>query len=265
MNIGTAVKTVLEIERLRVAAEALERVLADLAIVIKPGITTKDIEHVAELALARHGLEGILAGYRGYPSLVCTSVNNVAAHGLPGRYALSEGDLVTVDISADRAGWKADAAWTYGVGSLNAPNRRLLRAAWRCTVAGARVARPGGRVGDIGAAIGREARQMGCTVVREFTGHGIGRALHEEPVIPHESAAGTGAEIVPGMVFNVEPVVTLGSGVVTQLDDGWSYITSDGSMSAQYEVTVAVREDFPVILTLGRLGDDIATDGPPYG
>lgn len=265
MSTGTCVKTALEIERLRVAAEALERVLADLATVIKPGITTKDIENVAELALTRHGLEGILVGYRGYPALVCTSVNNVAAHGLPGEYVLSGGDVVTVDISGDRGGWKADAAWTYGVGSLKAENRRLLRAAWRCTIAGARAAQPGGRLGDIGAAVGHEARRLGCTVVREFTGHGIGHALHEEPVILHESAAGTGTEIVPGMVFNVEPVLTLGSGVVTQLDDGWSYITSDGSVSAQYEVTVAVRESSSAILTLGRFGDDLATSGPPYG
>ena len=265
MNTGISTKTVPEMERLRVAAEALERVLADLATVIKPGITTRDIENVAELALTRHGLEPILVGYRGYPALVCTSVNNVAAHGLPGQYRLSEGDVVTVDIGADRAGWKADAAWTYAAGRLEAQNRRLLRAAWRCTIAGARAAQPGARVGDIGAAIGREARRLGCTVVREFTGHGIGQALHEEPVIPHESAAGVGPEIVPGMVFNVEPVVTLGSGAVTKLDDGWSYMTSDGSVSAQYEVTVAVREDSPVILTLGRLGENVATTGPPYG
>ncbi len=265
MNPLARVKTVPEIERLRVAAEALERVFADLATVIKPGITTRDIENVAELALTRHGLEGILVGYRGYPSLVCTSVNNVAAHGVPGQQVLSEGDVVTVDISADRAGWKADAAWTYSVGKLKPENRRLLRAAWRCTVAGARAARAGARVGDIGAAIGLQARHLGCAVVREFTGHGIGRALHEEPVIPHESSVGTGVRIVPGMVFNVEPVVTLGSGAVKQLGDGWSYITSDGSVSAQYEVTVAVREDSTVILTLGRLGDDLATSGPPYG
>jgi len=193
------------------------------------------------------------------------TVNNVAAHGLPGEHLLSEGDVITVDISADRAGWKADAAWTYAVGNLKAENRRLLRAAWRCTLAGARAAQPGARVGDVGAAIGREARRLGCTVVREFTGHGIGQALHEEPVIPHASAAGTGPQIVPGMVFNVEPVVTLGSGAVTQLEDGWSYVTADGSVSAQYEVTVAVREESMAILTLGRLGDDLDTNAPPYG
>jgi methionyl aminopeptidase len=264
MNAPSLVKTALEIEHLRLAAEALERVLADLATIVKSGITTRDIENVAELSLTRHGLQGILVGYRGFPALVCTSVNNVAAHGLPGAHVLTDGDVVTVDISADRGGFKADAAWTYGVGNLKAENRRLLRAAWRCTLAGARAAQPGARIGDIGAAIWREAHQLGCTVVREFTGHGIGHALHEEPVIPHENAPGSGAQSVPGMVFNVEPVVTLGSGAVIQLNDGWSYITSDGSVSAQYEVTVAVRTDSSSILTLGRLGDDLDAAGPPY-
>jgi methionyl aminopeptidase len=264
MSAGSVTKSAPEVERLRLAAEALERVLADLATVVKAGITTRDIENVSQLALTRHGLEGILVGYRGYPALVCTSVNNVAAHGLPGGYVLADGDLVTVDISADRDGFKADAAWTYGVGTLRAENRRLLRAAWRCTIAGAQAALPGARIGDIGAAVWREARRLGCTVVREFTGHGIGRTLHEEPVIPHEDAQGSGAEIVPGMVFNVEPVVTLGSGEVTQLDDGWSYITSDGSVSAQYEVTVAVGGDASSILTLGRLGENLSATSPPY-
>jgi methionyl aminopeptidase len=258
-------KTAPEIERLRMAAEAMERVFADLSTVMRAGITTRDIDHVAGLALKRHGLVGVLDGYRGYPALVCTSVNNVAAHGVPDERELADGDVVTVDISGDRAGWKADAAWTYAVGPVKRENRRLLRAAWRCTIAGAMAAGPGRCVGDIGAAIGLQARKLGCSVVREFTGHGIGQELHEEPVIPHEGSGGAGMRLEPGMVFNVEPVVTLGSGEVTQLSDGWSYITSDGSVSAQYEVTVAVREDGPQILTLGRLDGVCSADEPPYG
>ena len=265
MTSGASLKTAPEIERLRVAAEALERVFADLSTVIRPGITTRDIENVAGLALTRQGLQGILDGYRGYPALVCTSVNNVAAHGVPNDNVLADGDLVTVDISADRSGWKADAAWTYAVGNLKTQSRRLLRAAWRCTLAGAMAATPGRRVGDVGAAIAREARKLGCRVVREFTGHGIGQELHEEPVIPHHADGGTGGVILPGMVFNVEPVVTLGSGAVTKLADGWSYVTADASLSAQYEVTVAVGEDSPRILTLGRIGDRPPADEPPYG
>jgi methionyl aminopeptidase len=255
----------LEIERMRLAAEALERVLAELAQVVRSGTTTADIENVVTLALKRHGLEPVLDGYRGYPAVVCTSVNNVAAHGLPGTQELRAGDLVTVDISADRDGWKADAAWTYGVPPLPASQRRLRRAAWRCTLAGARAARSGARLGDIGAAIEVEARRLGCEVVREFTGHGIGKELHEPPVVPHAGSAGGGLVLPVGAVVNIEPVVSLGTGRVTQLDDGWSFVTADGSLTAQYEVTVAVREQGPEILTLGRLGGGWDLAEPPYG
>jgi methionyl aminopeptidase len=132
-------------------------------------------------------------------------------------------------------------------------------------MAGAAAARPGGRLGDIGAAIEREAHQHGCSVVREFTGHGIGTELHEPPVIPHHGEAGTGPELVPGMVFNIEPVLTVGLGSVTQLEDGWSFVTADGSVSAQYEVTVAIRETGTEILTLGRIRDKVDSGYPPYG
>jgi len=265
MSSSVLLKTRLESERLRQAAEALERVLADLATVIKPGITTRDIEHVARLALSRHGLEGILEGYDGYPNLICASVNNVAAHGLPASIELREGDLVTVDLSAQRSGFKADAAWTYGVGRLGTEQRRLVRGAWKATLAGAAAARAGGRLGDIGAAITREASRAGCSVVRMFTGHGIGSELHEPPIVPHVAEPGSGDEIQSGMVLNIEPVLTLGSGEVVLLDDGWSYVTADGSLAAQFEVTVAVRSDRTDILTLGRHRSVLNGSAPPYG
>jgi len=259
------VKTGPEIERIRVAAEALQRVLGDLSTIIRPGVSTRDIEQVSQLALARHGLEGVLIGYRGYPGYACTSVNNVAAHGLPSEYLIQDGDIVTVDISADRSGWKADAAWTYAVGTQKPENRRLLRAAWQSTVAGAMSARAGGRLGDIGHAIVRTAARHGCTVIREFTGHGIGLILHEDPIVPHHGTEGTGQLLEPGMVLNIEPVVTLGSGSTVLLDDGWSYVTADGTLAAQYEVTVAVLEDGPVVLTLGRPAADLEGGPPPFG
>jgi len=258
-------KTRLETERLRQAAEALELVLADLATVIKAGITTKDIEHVARLALSRHGLEGILEGYEGYPNLICASVNNVAAHGLPSAIKLRDGDLVTVDLCAQRSGLKADAAWTYGVGRLGTEQRRLVRGAWKATLAGAAAAREGGRLGDIGAAIAREASRAGCSVVGMFTGHGIGSELHEPPIVPHVAESGSGEPILPGMVLNIEPVLTLGSGEVTLLDDGWSYVTADGALAAQFEVTVAVRSGRTDILTLGRHRALLNGSAPPYG
>ncbi len=264
MNPYVPLKTRLEVERLRQSAEALERVLADLATVIRPGIQTSDLEQVARLSLMRHRLEAVLEGYEGFPHVICTSVNNVAAHGLPSGYALRSGDLVTIDVGAERSGWKADAAWTYGVGRIGADQRRLLRAAWRATLAGAAAARAGCRLGDIGAAIVREATRAGCAVVPQFAGHGIGTELHDPPSVPHVAAPGSGEPVVPGMVLNIEPVLTLGSGEVVKLDDGWSYVTVDGALAAQFEVTVAVRSDRTDILTLGRHLPLANPSVPPY-
>jgi methionyl aminopeptidase len=264
MSSEITLKTRLEIDRLRLAAESLERVLAELSQIVGDGVTTADIEHVVRLALSRHGLEPVLHGYEGYPSVICASVNNVAVHGLPGDYTLREGDLVTIDVSADHSGWKADAAWTYGVGRVGKDQKRLIRGAWRATLAGANAARAGGRIGDIGAAIVAEARKHGCSVVPELIGHGIGAELHEGPPVPHVGEPGVGEAIVPGMVLNIEPVLTLGSGSVELLNDGWSYITGDGSLSAQYEVTVAVRSDRTDILTLGRIEGENDLRLPPY-
>jgi methionyl aminopeptidase len=257
-------KTRLETERVRKAAEALERVLCDLSAVIRVGITTRDVEHVAVLACKRQGLIPRMRGFGGFPAEICTSVNNVAAHGLPGDRRLEDGDLITVDISAELDGWMADAAWTYTVGSVGNSAKRLVRAAWRASLAGVGAARAGARLGDIGHAVTVEARKSGCSVVGEFTGHGIGRELHEEPVVLHTGESGSGMPVVPGMVLNIEPVLTLGGPEVTLLDDGFSYVTADGSLSAQYEFTVAVRSDRTLALTLGRFGTELPQLNPPY-
>ena len=254
-----------EIERLRKAAAALELVLYDLCAFVQPGVTTADLERAATRELVRRGLTPAMPGFEGYPHAICTSVNNVAVHGLPGDYTLRRGDLVTVDVAADRDGWKADAAWTYAAGPLGAERRRLRRAAWRATFAAAAAARAGARMGDIGAACSREAARHGCAVIAEFTGHGIGRRLHEPPTIVHVAEAGSGEPIVPGMVLNVEPVLTLGAPAVLRLDDGWSYVTADGAASAQFELTVVVRGDRTEILTLDRFAGEPALRMPPYG
>lgn len=264
MNTQVPLKTRPEVERMRMTALAIERVLADLATVIAPGVLVSDLERVAELALRRNALRPVLDGYDGFPSVICASVNNVAAHGVPGAVALEEGDLITIDVSAERDGWMADAAWTYAVGRIDSQRRRLLRAAWRAMLAGVDAARAGGRLGDIGAAVVREAARAGCSVVREFTGHGIGRELHEPPVVSHCAIAGEGEPIVPGMVLNIEPVLTTGNGRVTLLDDGYSYVTADGSLAAQFEVTVAVRSEETDILTLARHPFARVGGEPPY-
>lgn len=258
-------KTRLEVERLRLAAEGVERVLADLSSIIRPGITTADLEQVALLSMKRNGVSPVLVGYEGFPNAICTSVNNVAVHGLPGSYTLSEGDILTVDVSAERDGWLADAAWTYAVGSVSNEARRLIRTAWRASLAAAAAATAGSRLGDIGAAVEAAAHNGGCTVVASCTGHGIGQALHEPPVIRHTGQADSGEPIVPGMVINVEPVLTLGAGAVLRLQDGYSYVTQDGSLSAQFEFTVAVSAESTRVLTLGRHAEKGLPTSPPYG
>lgn len=264
MNTYVPLKTSVEVERLRVAAEALERVIAELGLVARPGVSTRDLEQVALLSLARNGLDPALLGYGGFPAAICASVNNIAAHGVPGARLLESGDIVTVDVAACRDGWMADAAWTFAVGRLAPAARRVVRAAWRATMAGAVAARAGGRIGDIGSAVEREATRLGCSIVREFTGHGIGRSLHEPPTLPNVASDGSGEPIVPGMVLNIEPVLTLGDGGVHLLDDGHSYATTDGTLAAQFEVTVSVRSDRTDILTLGRHRAGPLSDAPPY-
>lgn len=263
-EVDISLKTRPEIERLRLAAVDLHGVFAELNGVLRPEIASIDLDRVAQLSFKRHGLKPELPGFGGYPHHLCVSVNNVAAHGLPDAYVIRPGDLVTVDASASRDGWMADAAWTFGMGGLGNDARRVLRAGWRATIAGCRACVAGNRMGDIGSAISKEAARHGCTVVREFTGHGIGRELHEPPAVPHEARTGEGEPLVPGMVLNIEPVVTNGSGGVTLLDDGWGYVTSDGSLSAQFELTVAVIASDTLILNLGGTSVHEAPREPPH-
>lgn len=264
MSPDIPLKTRLEADRVRRAAIALELVLADIGSVLHEGISTNDIENVALLSFKRHGLIPRLRGFKGYPRDVCTSVNNVAAHGLPNAQPLRDGDLLTVDLSAELDGWMADAAWTYGIGAIGNTAKRLVRAAWRATLAGARAARAGSRMGDVAFAIQEQAHRAGCRVVSEFTGHGIGRELHEEPIVLHTGSPGTGTPIVPGMTLNVEPVLTTGAGAAMRLDDGYSYATTDGSLAAQFEVTVSVRSEATNIVTLSRF-PELSESSPPYG
>ncbi len=259
-----SVKTSVDILRLAKPAQLLAKLFRGLPSVIRPGITTKQIESFCVSFLERNNAEVVQQGYRGFPGAVCTSVNNVAAHGIPGDQALDVGDILTVDVSAGIQEWKGDAAWTYIVTSETPDQRRLLRAAWRASLAGVAMCRPGRRIGDVGFAITQAAKQLGCNVVSEFSGHGIGRGLHEPPSIPSTGQAATGDEIVAGMVLNIEPVVTLGSGKVQLLGDGWSYVTADGALTAQFEHTVAVHQERNEILTVPKELGGLSTDFPPY-
>lgn len=253
-----------EIERMRLAATAVFRIFRELTDYIAPGRSTAEIERFVNRALNRSGATSALLGYRGFPAVACVSVNGIAAHGLPDRTMLSRGDLLSVDVATELEGWKSDATWTYGVIPTGAEGRRLIDAAWACTRSGLLAVRPGGRIGDIGAAIGATAEQWGCAVIDSFAGHALGRELHEEPLVPHTGVAGTGSVVEAGMVLNVEPIVTFGEPFVEKCGDGWSYRTVDGAPTAQFELTVAVLSEECRVLTLGGVDPQRLGETPPF-
>lgn len=233
-------KTAAEVESIRRAAYVVTLVLAHVRQSISPGRTTAQVERECAQLLARHNAISSQESTGGFPATVCISVNSVAAHGIPGEYLLENGDILTVDVTACIEGWYADGAWTYLVGEGDEDARRLLSAAWQCCRSGVRAARAGARLGDVGAAIQSTAGRLGCVVLGEFAGHGIGRRIHEPPTVHHVAERATGMPIVPGLVFTIEPIVTFGAADTNLLADGWTYVTADGARTAQFEHTIAV-------------------------
>lgn len=263
MDEGINLKTSVDVARIRRACRAAEGCLRYLAVKVRPGVSTLHLDRLAEEFLAKNGAEPALRGYRGFPGCICTSVNNVAAHGVPTDAVLEEGDVLTLDITVRVGGWHGDAAWTFLVGDGGPDARRLVKAAWGASLAGIRAARAGGRLGDVGEAVQDAARKYGCSVIEDYVGHGIGRALHEDPMVPNFGQHDTGTRIVPGMVFTIEPMLNLGGSEAHVSSDGWTLVTSDGSLSAQFEHTVAVFRDSTEVLTFPK-GDIFASlDFPP--
>lgn len=238
-----------EIEAMADAAvinrEALEAVEAALA----PGVTTAELNDVAEEAILRSGGRPAFKGYRGFPATLCTSLNEVVVHGIPDDRPLNDGDIVSIDIGTFYRGYAADMARTYAVGEIPEETRRLLEATERSLSAGIERAVPGNRLGDVSAAIQGVVEEAGFWVVREFVGHGIGREFHEGPDVPNFGRAGTGPVLRPGLVLAIEPMVTSSRTAVIVLDDGWTAPTETGVPSAHFEHTVAVTEDGPRVLT----------------
>jgi methionyl aminopeptidase len=262
MQEGINLKTSVDVARIRRACRIAEKCLRFLGSKVKPGVSPQQLDRLAGEFLLTAGAVPALKGYRGFPSNICACVNNVAAHGIPGASPLEEGDVLTLDITACVDGWHGDAAWTFLVGRAGPDARRLQKAAWAATLAGIAAARAGGRLGDVGEAVQETARRHGCTVIEDYVGHGIGRAMHEDPMVPNFGQRDTGARIVPGMVFTVEPMLNLGAGAAHVSSDGWTLVTSDGSLSAQFEHTVAVFRDYTEVLTLAR-GDLREWPDPP--
>ena len=229
----------------RVVAEMHDAVRA----AIRPGVTTAELDVVARDVLDRRGATSNFLGYHGYPAVICASPNEVVIHGIPGARVLDEGDVVSVDCGAVVDGWHGDAAFTVGVGEIATEDRHLIEVAERCLAAGIAELVPGARLGDYGHAVASTASDGGCAVVRDYVGHGIGRAMHEPPDIPNHGRRGRGPRLRAHATVAVEPMIVAGAPRTIELDDGWTVVTADGSRAAHVEHTVVVTDDGPEILT----------------
>ena len=229
------------------------RVVAEtLALVgehVRPGVTTGELDALAEEYILSQGGVPTFKGYRGYPAAICTSPNAVVVHGIPGPYALREGDILSVDVGVTLDGLVADSAYTFPVGEVSSQAERLLETCQAALQAGIEQCRPGNRLSDISHAIQTVTEEAGFSVVRTLVGHGVGRSMHEEPQIPNYGPPGRGPLLAEGMTFAIEPMITAGGPDVVVHDDGWSISTKDGSLAAHFEHTVAITETEPRVLT----------------
>lgn len=235
---------------MREAGRIVAGVLDMLAGHIKPGVATETLNRLADEYIRERGGIPSFLGYRGFPASICTSINDVVVHGIPGRERLKEGDIIGVDVGVILDGYQADAARTYAVGEVSAVALRLMEVTEDSLHAGIAACRAGNRLGDVSNTIQRVVEAGGFSVVVQFVGHGIGREMHEEPQIPNFGPPGRGPLLQPGMTFALEPMVNEGTYEVRVEDDGWTVRTVDGKLSAHFEHTVAVTEGDPVILTL---------------
>jgi methionyl aminopeptidase len=242
-------KSPAEIERMRAANALVADVLAELATMIAPGVTTLDLDVAAETLVRAGGAEPAFKGYRGYPSTLCASVNEQVVHGIPSKRALVEGDIISLDMGVKLNGFYGDSAVTVPVGRVSEQAETLLRVTRESLEKGIAQVRLGGRISDIGHAIQLHVEAHGLSVVREFVGHGIGSSLHEEPQIANYGEPGRGPRLAEGMTLAIEPMVNVGRPAVKVLSDGWTAVTKDGSLSAHFEHTVAVTKDGPLVLT----------------
>ena len=241
-----------EIEFMREAGRIVAAVLRELASALRPGITTADLDRLAERLIREAGAEPAFKGYQGFPASICTSINDEVVHGIPSpRRVIREGDVVSIDVGARYHGYHGDSAATFAVGAVSAEARRLLEVTRRSLEAGIAAARPGHRVGDVGHAVQQVVEAAGFSVVRDYAGHGIGRAMHEDPQVPNYGRPGTGLRLRPGLVLAIEPMVNAGGPAVRTDPDGWTVRTVDGSLSAHFEHTVLITEGEPEVLTAG--------------
>lgn len=239
-----------EIEELRKANAIAAEVLFELKRAIHPGMTTQELDRIAEEVIRSRGALPAFKGYRGYPASLCVSINEQVVHGIPGPRKLKEGDIVSLDVGANLNGYYGDAAITLAIGKVNGVVRRLLEVTERALSIAIEKARPGNRLSDISHAVQRWVESQGFSVVRDFVGHGIGRSLHEDPQIPNFGSPNQGPRLEKGMVFALEPMVNEGTYEVRVLSDGWTVVTADGKPSAHFEHTIAVTDGEAEILSV---------------
>jgi methionyl aminopeptidase len=245
-------KSAQEIDRMARAGEVVADVLALLGERARPGVTTEQLDALADEFIRSRGGTPTFKGYRGYPASICTSPNDMVVHGIPGLYGLSEGDILSVDVGVTLHGFVADSAYTFPIGEISPEAERLLEGCKAALAAGIEQCRSGNRLSDISHAIQTVTEEHGFSVVRSLVGHGVGRSMHEEPQIPNYGEPGRGPLLSPGMTFAIEPMINAAGPDVVIHDDEWSISTADGSLSAHFEHTVAITEDEPRILTLAR-------------
>ena len=246
---GITIKSPHELDMMRRAGAIVGSVLSLLRHSVVEGMTTKDLDRIAYKEITRHGAKPTFKGYRGFPSSICTSINEEIVHGIPSSRVLKKGDIIKVDVGATLGGLIGDAAISLAVGEVDPKAVALMDATRQSLEEGIKASLPGNRVGDIGAAIQAFGESKGYGVVREFVGHGVGRFLHEDPQVPNYGQAGMGPLLRPGMCIAIEPMLNLGDWRTRILDDQWTVVTADGQLSAHFEHTIAITEEGPEILT----------------
>lgn len=243
------VKTEEEIEILRRNNILVSRTLAELAKYIKPGVTTLQLDKIAETYIRDHGAVPGFLGYAGFPNSICTSVNDQIVHGIPSDYELKEGDIISIDCGTYMEGFYGDSAYTFAVGPIDTETEKLLKVTKESLLCGVKQAIDGNRVGDISYAVQQEAENNGFSVVRELVGHGLGKDMHESPEVPNYGRRGRGPKLKKGLVICIEPMINMGQKYTRQESDGWTVKTADGKPSAHFELAVAVDKGSPDVLT----------------
>ena len=245
------IKSTEEVAAMRQAGRIVATILKILTDEVRPGMKTKELDSIAERELERLGARSSFKGYRGFPANLCVSINDEIVHGIPGKRILQEGDIISLDFGAIFMDFQGDAAVTVGVGEISSPARQLMQAAKYSLETGITKARPGATLGDISAAIQHYAESREYSIVREYTGHGIGREMHEEPQIPNFGSPGTGPVLKKGMTLAIEPMLNERDWHTRLGDDRWTVLTADGSLSAHFEHTIVITDNEPEVLTKG--------------